>query len=657
MQGREGTPAGNKQMKQITITDEVTGRGPRRFGVNVEVQDHADRSNLWDFLADSGLTCARTFHPEQSMRRSPATPGELGDFHSWQDFLSFREQILKDPEDGPIQWDAYLFDEQIPWMGVPSEFLRRYQELRIEAMVSIGIGPGSFPISLVPDLMAETPPTLNECHPEAAAVLYEYAFAVIYTCAKNAGVRTFMTVNEPEWAPGFFHVAEDLRHLKRLPIIRESDHGRFTPEGDLYRRCLGIQFASMAELIRMALDDVQSLLGLNEPLLLSGPTSNQFFSTLSQWGAPWLDVLDFHHYSDEAESHQKRVDQAHHVAQATPGKKIAISEFNLKAGPTPYEKMLFVLPAALRQASILLTALQAGSPDNPLDFLALYLFAGPSTHRSFKHLVYGDLNLLSWDGNDSALRSKGPEWYPSFEELQLRFCTPAYHMVKALARAVTGAGDQGCEILQTSHSLPESCTVFASRVASETFLTILDRQMDDAFANKADHQVDAPENAKTPTTGPTYSVHLPKASTGKWVIIRRTSTGVQDGLLDVRRIPDNELQVEACPQSLTQLIVTEIDLASVSSLKLEEQGFTPGSCEKLALHQTLRLRAIGDISGEEIDLSDRCIHWESSAPHTVSVGPTGLVQRLRNSPNEVVITATALPSGIQARQLIPGSSV
>lgn len=631
-------------MSRIEVINHVIGRGPRVFGVNVEVQDHAKHSNLWDFLADCGVSCVRTFHPEKSMRRHAAVPGELGEFASWADFEAFRSSVCTNPESGPICWETYLFDEHVPWMGVPSEFLAKYQEVGIEALVSIGIRPGCFERSLVPDLSAETIPALEELDPEAAAVLYEYAFAVCFRCAKDFGVRTFMTVNEPEWAPRFFHMVDELASLKRLPIIRESDHGQTTAKGEAYRRCFGIQFAAMAKILRLAIDDVQDLLGVD--LVLSGPTSNQFFSALAEYGAPYLDVLDFHHYSDHAGSHQARIDQARRVAQEYPEKGIAISEFNLKAGPTPYEKMLFVLPAALAQCDVLMTAIQAGTDGNPLDFLALYLFAGPSTHRSFKHLVYGDLNLLSWDGNDSALRSKGPEWYPVFEELQLRHTTPAYHIVKMLARAVTGQVCDGCEILSTNEDVHDRLRVLATRSGEELFVTVLDRKFEDVFADLADHQVDAAVDDSGAQAGG-LELMLPDECVGKWAIVRRTSVGAHDEIVDVLALTTPSVKLEPCAQSVTQVRVLPHELSEITSLEIREEEGTPGSLADLSLHQTTRLRAAAVIDGENIDLSDISVRWESSAPHSVSVGPTGLVQRQRIGADPVIITATALPSRLR----------
>ena len=33
-----------------------------------------------------------------------------------------------------------------------------------------------------------------------------------------------------------------------------------------------------------------------------------------------------------------------------------------------------------------------------MEYLAFYLFHFPSTHRNYKHLVYGDMNFFDWTG-------------------------------------------------------------------------------------------------------------------------------------------------------------------------------------------------------------------------------------------------------------------
>ena len=52
----------------FSLSDLVIGRPPKRLGVNVEVQDHQEESNLYDWLADSGAQVIRSFHPERTLR-------------------------------------------------------------------------------------------------------------------------------------------------------------------------------------------------------------------------------------------------------------------------------------------------------------------------------------------------------------------------------------------------------------------------------------------------------------------------------------------------------------------------------------------------------------------------------------------------------------
>ena len=50
------------------------GQGPRLFGVNVEVQDHAATSNMWDFLADCRFNCVRRRTPSNRYGVNPHSP-------------------------------------------------------------------------------------------------------------------------------------------------------------------------------------------------------------------------------------------------------------------------------------------------------------------------------------------------------------------------------------------------------------------------------------------------------------------------------------------------------------------------------------------------------------------------------------------------------
>ena len=449
-----------------------------------------------------------------------------------------------------------------------------------------------------------------------------------------------MTVNEPEWAPRFFHVPERLRDVPKVPLIREVQPGHErTPDGDAYRQSFGIHSGAMASILRMAIDDVAELLHVS--LRLSGPTSNQFFKVLSTYGGDSLDILDFHHYSDEAESHQLRIDEATVLCHEIGEKSLAISEFNLRAGPTPFEKMMFVMPAALANAQVLMTAIQAADEHVPLDYLALYLFAGPSTHRSFKHLVYGDLNMLSWDSLDTALRAKGDAWYPTFDELQLRHCTPAYHVFKALSRAlatmdpgdVESAEDARGVILRDS-SGTEPYVVMTAERGDELFVHYINPLDADALAAVADHQLDKTQEQAAKNT---LVLELPQAPGERWAIVRRTATGMADQLLAVIPVPaDGKCRIPDAPQSFTQIRITRLNPAEIQSIRLQELTHTPGTSGSLGLFQTIRLRAI-DEAGR--DVSDSLIQWQSSQPHVVAVSSTGLVQRLRDDTVAVEISA------------------
>ena len=72
------------------------GKTPKYLGVCLEVAEEADRSNLWDWLADSGAKMARVIHPDRDLR-APAAKGELHkDIATQQDFETFRARLLAD---------------------------------------------------------------------------------------------------------------------------------------------------------------------------------------------------------------------------------------------------------------------------------------------------------------------------------------------------------------------------------------------------------------------------------------------------------------------------------------------------------------------------------------------------------------------------------
>ena len=104
-------------------------------------------------------------------------------------------------------------------------------------------------------------------------------------------------------------------------------------------------------------------------------------------------------------------------------------------------------------------------------------------------------------------------------------------------------------------------------------------------------------------------------------------------------LPDDRLTFDISHQSLTQIILTELPLDRVGSLRIDEITTTPGSVEGLELYQTTRLRAIGTVDGREIDLTDTNVVWTSSAPDIIRVYQGGLVQRIRDSAQAATIYA------------------
>ena len=75
-----------RHFSRLRIRPDEVARTPRRLGVNAELQDHHDETNLWDWIADSGAGAVREFHPEVSLRRAPAEPGTWGPISGRADF-------------------------------------------------------------------------------------------------------------------------------------------------------------------------------------------------------------------------------------------------------------------------------------------------------------------------------------------------------------------------------------------------------------------------------------------------------------------------------------------------------------------------------------------------------------------------------------------
>ncbi len=71
--------------------------------------------------------------------------------------------------------------------------------------------------------------------------------------------------------------------------------------------------------------------------------------------------------------------------------------------------------------------------------------------------------------------------------------------------------------------------------------------------------------------------------------------------------------------------------------------------------ETTRLRALGKLGDEWVDLSDLNVEWTSTEPALVAIYQGGLVQRLHASTKEITLTAKTLAGVAASGVIIPAS--
>ena len=138
-------------------------------------------------------------------------------------------------------------------------------------------------------------------------------------------------------------------------------------------------------------------------------------------------------------------------------------------------------------------------------------------------------------------------------------------------------------------------------------------------------------------------------------VVRETSHWNRDKALRQSALKGSEFMVDLPAESLTQIIFTKADLSQVTELKLEEKTFTPGKTSSLGLLETTRLRALGKLGDEWVDLSDLNVEWTSTEPALVAIYQGGLVQRLHASTKEITLTAKTLAGVAASGVIIPAS--
>ncbi len=605
------------------------GQTPKYLGVCLEVAEEADRGNLWDWLADSGAKMARILHPDRDLRRKPATAADYKGIQSHADFEAFRARLLADPERN-VPWQNYLFDQKLPWIGVPDDEVRKTTECGVAPIISMAYGPQSFPRSILKSFGDTLQAPDEAVNWEVAAAAYEYYLANIYRYASRQGTTHFMMLNEPD--------GRNINTVKQTGVL--------------------------ARMARLALEDTRAKLTNQQVaagLRLSAPACHFAWEDYWPYVEPYCDFLDFHFYDPDPEMFKRQ--QTRMAIRARPsGKKLAFTEFNRVGGPLQPDQALFSVKPSLQFAALVMSILSSNqSQDAGCEMALAYQFQFPATHRSFKSLVYGDMNLVDWTGQDNALNKKPDECHPGFEELQLRMATPAYHAFRMLARCTPGAGDRDSyEVLALGESAKGFGAVHDATIKHNVYQTLSPEKYYALNGSGSDFRtlaVRTPDRLiitvlnSGPTTAKSVAFDLEllpeKYATA---VVRETSLSLRDQAIRQTPVSGAEVIVDLPPETLTQIILTKEDLTQVTELKLEEKTFTPGTAGNLGLLETTRLRALGKLGERWLDLTDLNVVWTSSSPDLVTVYQGGLVQRLRQTKNEVSLTAKTL-NGLSAPTL------
>lgn len=627
---RADTPA--EIQGSFLLDPRPVGQTPKYLGVCLEVAEHADQCNLWDWLADSGAKMARLIHPDRDMRRKPATAEDYKGIESQKDFEAFRTLLMADPERN-VPWQNYLFDQRLPWIGVPDDEVRKTTECGVAPIVSMAYTPQYYPRSVLKSYEDSLQAPDAAVNWDAAAAAYAYYFANIYRYASREGVTHFMMLNEP-----------DGRNKKLVQ-----------------------QTGVLARMARLALEDTRTKLAdkrVVANLRLSSPACHFAWEDYWPYVEPYCDFLDFHFYDPDPEMFKRQ--QSRMAMRARPsGKKLAFTEFNRIGGPLQPDQALFSVKPSLQFAALVMSILSASQSQDPGCEMALaYQFQFPATHRNFKSLAYGDMNLVDWTGQDDALNRRPEECHPSFDQLQIRMATPAYHVFRMLARCTPGAGGHDAyDVLTLGESAKGLGHVFDSNIRHNVFKMLSPDKyyaLNGAGPDLRTLAVRTPDRLfililnSGPTAAKRIAFNLEllpeKYATA---VVRETSLLQRDQAIRQTPVIGPEMVVDLPAESLTQIIFAKEDLAQVTELRLEEKTFTPGNARKLGLLETTRLRALGKLGDRWLDLTDLNVVWTSSAPDLISVYQGGLVQRLHPTTNAVTLAAKTLVGVATSSLVVP----
>lgn len=601
----------------LTLLPQAIATTPRYLGVNLEFQDYTDQLNLWDWLADSGITAVRELHPARFLRPDGYADSRWETITTRELFDQWRAEIRTAPEKY-IDRSSVQLDACLPWLGTPAAFLGKVADLGIEPVISIDYNPRTFSQPLLNDLEAIGSANAELNWP-AVASAYAYSYALALFTARDHGARIYSMMNEPENRFGWFHLPEDLHERLGVDPWGTVSEGADRSLSERYFRIVARQYAVLARFTRLALDDVEAALRTG-PLRLLGPT-NVVWKPFWGQACSWLDSCDVHHYSPDPQSFEKVYAGVRAVAEAS-GKSFSVTEFNRFSGPVPIADSLLNPIASLDLGEVLMQVLSLGDVRTPCELAALYLFNAPSTHRNHKHLLYGSLDFVDWSGRDAAPWNRSPAWYPSIEEMQIRHPTLAYLILRMLGRACRphrwSAETEGpYPIHKTSLHNPTSADPKGVATHLQSLVVKHPKALFIHILNKSER--------------PVHSLRIDDLTTNaKTVIVRSVWVESLEERVVAEAVVDGGVSFDMGPRSFVQVIVPEMDLGAITGFNVEEITDTPGSLADLKLWQTTRLRTFAETPGGVVDVTDLCAVF-SSRDDCFRVTASGLVQRIRES--------------------------
>jgi len=619
------------------IDPAAVGQTPQYLGLNIEILTDADRANVWDWMLDSGMSMGRAPHPDVDLRRADRDFSPYRQIKTKADFAAFRERLKQDPN-GQIPWKNYRFEENIPWFGIPFRVAAKYQACNIPLVVAIGYKEGSDPTPLLKESgrSIDLPATDDEVNWGTAASAYEDYLANMFAFSSRFGVTHFMMMNEPR--------------EKEVPLVRSS----------------GV----LAQLARMALEDTRQNLSdqkLAAQLSLCGPANNLGAELYWKHVGPYVDFMDYHLYDPDGRTHQLRYSRAEAFLRPF-GKRLAMTEFGRIGGPMPMDQILFGMRPSLEMADVTMAVLSAARPDAPGFEMALFFqLAYPATDRNRKSLLYGDMNLADFTESDIPLNRNRIGKLPSFEEMQLRVATPAYHAFKMIARCAPGVRADGVKSFPIL-AMTVGDTGFGHARDPATGLNVYRKEdaqrytaLDGAGMEFRMFAVQTPERLyamvlnQSPTAMKSIRLDLSRLSASyQTAVVRELSQGKRDEAIAAFALAKRPVVVDFPSYSLTQIIFVKDDLSLIEELKTVEAPGTPGRLSHLAALETTRLKTFGRIGQNWIDLTDLNIRWSSSLAESVRVYQGGLVQRVASWDKPVTLTAKTIDSGKTLDLVVPG---